>query len=99
MTRIAALLTCFNRKALTLATLESVLAQQTPGISIDVCPGCGGAWLDHGELTRIATRLWALQHDRELEEGTAKAAISWGSAFHYPRRHPKRRLGPTVIYR
>ena len=69
------------------------------GISIDVCTGCGGAWLDRGEFTRIAARLWALQHDQEAEEGALEGPICWGASFRYPRRHPKRRLGPTVINR
>ena len=36
MTRIAALLACFNRKRLTLRTLESVFAQQSPDAVVDV---------------------------------------------------------------
>ena len=69
------------------------------GISIDVCPVCGGAWLDRGEFTRIAARLWALQHDREAEDGALEGPIRWGDSFRYPRRHPKRRLGPATFTR
>ncbi len=64
------------------------------GISIDVCTRCGGAWLDHGELTRIAARLWALQNGQEVEKETLEGPIRWEASFRYPRRHPKRRLGP-----
>lgn len=33
------------------------------GIEIDVCPSCGGVWLDHGELDKIVSRS-AEQHHR-----------------------------------
>ncbi len=69
------------------------------GVQVDVCSRCRGLWLDRGELTRIAARLWALQHDREAEEGTLEGPIRWGASFRYPRRHPKRRLGPTILNR
>jgi Zn finger protein HypA/HybF involved in hydrogenase expression len=31
------------------------------GVSVDLCPGCGGAWLDGGELTRLARDLDEVQ--------------------------------------
>jgi Zn-finger nucleic acid-binding protein len=33
------------------------------GVRLDACGGCHGVWLDRGELERIKTRRWELQHD------------------------------------
>jgi Zn-finger nucleic acid-binding protein len=69
------------------------------GILVDACPGCGGVWLDRGELARIAGRLWELENDWDTTDGGAQTRIPWGSRFRYPRRHPKRRLGPIPYLR
>jgi hypothetical protein len=56
-------------------------------------------WLDRGELERIAIRLRELEIDRDADGGGARLPIPWGNRFRYPRRHPKRRLGPITYYR
>ncbi len=35
---------------------EPLIVLELDGIEIDYCPGCGGVWLDHGELSEIARR-------------------------------------------
>ena len=33
---------------------EAVASEQDAEVDIDVCPGCGGVWLDWGELSKIS---------------------------------------------
>jgi Zn-finger nucleic acid-binding protein len=61
------------------------------GIAIDICPGCRGVWLDRGELARIATRLWQLQHEWIPNDEISEPAIRWGRPPRYPRRYLRRR--------
>jgi Zn-finger nucleic acid-binding protein len=35
------------------------------GILIDVCPQCGGVWLDKGELEKIINRIKQIEYDWE----------------------------------
>jgi len=35
------------------------------GILIDVCPQCGGIWLDKGELEKIINRIKQIEYDWE----------------------------------
>lgn len=69
------------------------------GILVDACRGCGGVWLDDGELVRIAIRLREIESDWGAEGEGVMPSIPWGNRFRYPRRHPKRRLGPITYYR
>lgn len=77
----------------------SLIEAHRAGIPVDTCLGCGGVWLDRGELSRIAERLWALQHDWDTGEGPQEARMGWGRRLRYPRRDPRRRSGPIGFYR
>jgi Zn-finger nucleic acid-binding protein len=44
------------------APLAAVLRE---GVEIDVCTGCGGAWLDQGELARIHRRIRTREDTRD----------------------------------
>lgn len=74
---------------------DSPLAERCRvGIPVNVCPRCGGVWLDRGKLAQLVARLWELQNGWDVGGEGPRAAIRWTSRFRYPRRHPKRRLGP-----
>ncbi|MEN6439091.1 MAG: zf-TFIIB domain-containing protein [Syntrophobacter sp.] len=55
--------------------LELVISERQ-GIEIDYCPGCGGIWLDRGEL------------DKLIERAVSPASQVYGSAHGSMHRQP-----------
>ncbi len=63
------------------------------GVRIDLCGGCGGAWLDAGELSRVSDgRFEELTPCAAHDDDARAAAVSAGAAdsgFCAPRRLPR----------
>jgi Zn-finger nucleic acid-binding protein len=72
---------------------------QRAGLPIWVCTGCGGVWLDRGELARLRSRLRALEHDWDPDGGPPEIVIRWSRMPRNPRRDPRRRAASVDGYR
>ena len=69
------------------------------GMSIRMCAGCGGVWLDGGQLARLRNRLRALEHGWDADGEPPEIVIRWNRLPRYPRRDPRRRTGRLDWYR
>ncbi len=58
------------------------------GVTIDVCPRCGGTWLDHGELQQIMATLGSQQGFRMPAAHSAGHGGGHGSRRAYHRTSP-----------
>lgn len=72
---------------------EPLLVLDLDGVEIDRCPGCGGMWLDPGELDTLGELAGLGEHcGHDFVVRSAAPAASQGSAGPCPRC--RRRLSP-----
>lgn len=53
--------------------VEVLVEKTRDGVTIDVCPACGGVWLDRGELERLIARAQEPYEDRRSEPRGGRA--------------------------
>ena len=62
------------------------------GVTLDLCPSCGGLWLDKGELAKILGQM--KQAESELDREFA--AVQPQPQFHHPHGHKYKRPKTTM---
>jgi Zn-finger nucleic acid-binding protein len=76
---------------------------QRAGVQLDICPNCGGVWLDRGELEKIQegakeVREDVQRFDRDVEQ-FRRDPDEWRRRHPYDEQHKRHRYSPEDEYR